>query len=196
MTGTGDADGDGHGVAFRKHQRRAGSERRGCGSIECRGACGLGGLEQRKLRLVPIFGNGGQAVSVPAGLLAVGTDTLTANFTPANTASYASAADTTVTVLPSGAATPVVTASSVTYSTGGYGSPFRALLRCCDVTGWQVRVCGQRVWGGTGCNRGGEYRGCGSAVRLVRDRVGGDAGGTVISSVPRSNLASQLLEIS
>jgi hypothetical protein len=32
-----------------------------------------------------------------------------------------------VTVSASGAATPVVTASSVTYSTGGYGSPFRAL---------------------------------------------------------------------
>jgi DNA-binding beta-propeller fold protein YncE len=77
----------------------------------------------------PFLVSGGQAVaSVPAGLLAVGTDTLTANFTPANTASYTSAAGTTnVTVLASGAATPVVTASSVTYSTGGYGSPFRAL---------------------------------------------------------------------
>jgi hypothetical protein len=32
-----------------------------------------------------------------------------------------------VTVSASGAATPVVTVSSVTYSTGGYGSPFRAL---------------------------------------------------------------------
>jgi hypothetical protein len=66
----------------------------------------------------PSLVSGGQAVvSVPAGLLAVGTDTLTANFTPANTASYASAAGTTnVTVLASGAATPVVTASSVTWT--------------------------------------------------------------------------------
>ncbi|WP_353063129.1 hypothetical protein RBB77_17865 [Tunturibacter psychrotolerans] len=77
----------------------------------------------------PFLVSGGQAVvSVPAGLLTAGTDTLTANFTPANTASYLNAAGTTnVTVLASGAATPVVTASSVTYSTGGYGSPFRAL---------------------------------------------------------------------
>src|SRR6185437_1275889 len=50
------------------------------------------------------------------------------SFTPANTASYSSATGTTnVTVVTSTAATPVVTASSVTYSTGGYGSPFRAL---------------------------------------------------------------------
>src|SRR6202041_2295596 len=77
----------------------------------------------------PFLVSRGQAVvSVPAGMLAVGTDTLTANFTPANTASYTSAAGTTnVTVLASEAVTPVVTASSVTYSTGGYGSPFRAL---------------------------------------------------------------------
>jgi DNA-binding beta-propeller fold protein YncE len=71
----------------------------------------------------------GQAViNVPAGLMAVGTDTLTANFTPSNASSYSSASGTTnVTVVASGAATPVVTASSVTYSIGGYGSPFRAL---------------------------------------------------------------------
>jgi len=77
----------------------------------------------------PITLSGGQAlVSVPAGLLAVGTDTLTANFTPASTGSYTSATgNTNVTVVASGAATPVVTAASVTYSTGGYGSPFRAL---------------------------------------------------------------------
>ena len=71
----------------------------------------------------------GQAlISVPAALLAVGTDTLTANFTPSNPSSYNSASGTTnVTVVASGAPAPVVTASSVTYSTGGYGSPFRAL---------------------------------------------------------------------
>ncbi len=71
----------------------------------------------------------GQAViSVPAALLAVGTDTLTANFTPLNPSSYNSASGTgNVTVVASGAAVPVVTASSVTYSTGGYGNPFRAL---------------------------------------------------------------------
>ena len=71
----------------------------------------------------------GQAtVAVPAGLLAVGTDTLTASFSPSNTSSYNSASGTAnVTVMASGAAAPVVTASSVTYSTGGYGSPFRAL---------------------------------------------------------------------
>ena len=76
----------------------------------------------------PSLVSGGQAVvSVPAGLLAVGADTLTANFTPANTASYTSATGTANVTIASGAATPVVTASSVTYSTGGYGSPFRAL---------------------------------------------------------------------
>ncbi len=71
----------------------------------------------------------GQAlISVPAALLAMGTDTLTANFTPSNPSSYNSASGTAnVTVVASGAAAPVVTASSVTYSTGGYGSPFRAL---------------------------------------------------------------------
>jgi hypothetical protein len=70
----------------------------------------------------------GQAVvSVPAALLAMGSDTLTANFTPANPSSFNSASGTAnVTVVASGAAEPVVTASSVTYSTGGYGSPFRA----------------------------------------------------------------------
>jgi hypothetical protein len=71
----------------------------------------------------------GQAViSVPAAMLAVGTDMLTANFTPSNPSSYNSASGTAnVTVVASGATAPVVTASSVTYSTGGYGSPFRAL---------------------------------------------------------------------
>ena len=71
----------------------------------------------------------GQAlISVPAALLAVGTDTLTANFTPSNPSSYNNASGTAnVTVVSSGAAVPVVTASSVTYSTGDYGSPFRAL---------------------------------------------------------------------
>jgi hypothetical protein len=69
--------------------------------------------------------DGGAVISVPAGLLAVGTDTLTANFTPANTGSFNSASGTTnVAVAASGAALPVVTASSVTYATTG--SPFRA----------------------------------------------------------------------
>jgi hypothetical protein len=77
----------------------------------------------------PVTLSSGQAVvSVPAGLLALGTDALTANFTPANTASYNSASGSAnVTVVASGAPAPVVTATSVTYSTGGYGSPFRAL---------------------------------------------------------------------
>jgi DNA-binding beta-propeller fold protein YncE len=71
----------------------------------------------------------GQAlITLPAALLAVGTDTLTASFTPSNPSSYNSASGaTSVTVVASGAAAPVVTASSVTYSTSGYGSPFRAL---------------------------------------------------------------------
>ncbi len=78
---------------------------------------------------LPASVSAGQAlISVPAALLAVGTDTLTANFTPSNPSSYNSASGTAnVTVVASGAAAPVVTASSVTYSTGGYGSPFRAL---------------------------------------------------------------------
>jgi hypothetical protein len=77
----------------------------------------------------PVSLSGGQAViSVPAGLLAVGTDALTANFTPASPATYNSAsAAANVTVVASGAAAPLVTATSVTYSTAGYGYPFRAL---------------------------------------------------------------------
>jgi hypothetical protein len=75
-----------------------------------------------------IVSSGRALVSVPAALLAVGTDTLSANFTPSNPSSYSSASGTSnVTVVDSGAPSPVVTASSVTYSTGGYGSPFRAL---------------------------------------------------------------------
>ena len=70
--------------------------------------------------------NGGAVVSVPAGLLAAGTDTLTASFTSANTGSFNNASGTaSVAVTASGAALPVVTASSVTYPT--MGSPFRAL---------------------------------------------------------------------
>jgi hypothetical protein len=69
--GNGDANGDSHGVGFRKHQHRAGSERRGCGGVECRGACGLGGFEQRKLRFVPFFGKwrtgGGERAGGAAG---------------------------------------------------------------------------------------------------------------------------------
>ena len=73
-------------------------------------------------------GAGQAVINVPAGLLAVGTDTLTANFIPSDVSSYSSASGTTnVTVVASGVAAPAVTASSVTYSTGGYGSPFRAL---------------------------------------------------------------------
>jgi hypothetical protein len=77
----------------------------------------------------PISLSNGQAViAVPAGVLAVGADTLTASFTPANAASYNSATGTAnLTVTASGAALPVVTATSATYSTAGYGAPFRAL---------------------------------------------------------------------
>ena len=67
-------------------------------------------------------------VNVPAGLLAVGADTLTVTFIPSSVLAYNNASGTAnVTVAASGAAPPVVTASSVTYSTAGYGSPFRAL---------------------------------------------------------------------
>ena len=61
-------------------------------------------------------------------MLAVGADTLTASFTPASASSFNNASGTAnLTVNPSTAALPVVTASSLTYSTAGYGSPFRAL---------------------------------------------------------------------
>jgi hypothetical protein len=70
--------------------------------------------------------NGSASIVIPAGLLATGMDTLTANFSPANAATYNSASGTAgVTVTASGVALPVVTASSVTYPT--IGSPFRAL---------------------------------------------------------------------
>ena len=71
----------------------------------------------------------GQAtISVPAGLLALGADTLTASFTPASAATYNSATGTaSVAVAASGTPLPVVTASSTAYSTSAYGSPFRAL---------------------------------------------------------------------
>ena len=70
--------------------------------------------------------NGAAVIGVPAGLLAVGMDTLTASFTPANTGSFNTSSGTaSVAVAASGAALPVVTASSVTYATTG--SPFRAL---------------------------------------------------------------------
>ncbi|HEV2646885.1 MAG TPA: hypothetical protein VGU46_11025 [Acidobacteriaceae bacterium] len=77
----------------------------------------------------PISVSGGNAsVTVPAGLLPVGSDSLTASFTPANPASYTSATGATnVNVVASGVAWPVVTTSSITYSTSAYGSPFRAL---------------------------------------------------------------------
>ena len=72
--------------------------------------------------------SGVATITVPAGLLALGTDTLTATFSPANTASYTgSSGSGNVTVVASGAALPVVTASSVTYSTAAYGDPFRAM---------------------------------------------------------------------
>lgn len=71
--------------------------------------------------------NGAAQISVPAALLPLGADTLTANFTPSNPSIYNSGSGTAnVTIVASAA--PVVTASSVSYSTGGYGSPFRALL--------------------------------------------------------------------
>ena len=77
----------------------------------------------------PVSLSSGQAViSVPAGLLAIGADALTASFTAGNPASYNNATGTAnVMVAASGAAAPVVTASSMTYSTAAYGSPFRAL---------------------------------------------------------------------
>ena len=77
----------------------------------------------------PATVSGGQAaISVPAGLLATGTDVLTASFTPTNTASYNSASGSAnVMVVASGAGAPLVSATSVTYSTANYGYPFRAL---------------------------------------------------------------------
>ncbi len=72
--------------------------------------------------------NGQAAISVPAGLLVMGADALLASFTPAIAASYNSATGTAnVTVAASGTPAPVVTASTMTYSTAAYGSPFRAL---------------------------------------------------------------------
>ncbi len=72
--------------------------------------------------------NGQAAISVPAGLLALGTDMLTAIFTPASAVSYNGATgSTSVAVASSGAPAPVVTTASVTYSTGRYSYPFRAL---------------------------------------------------------------------
>jgi 6-phosphogluconolactonase (cycloisomerase 2 family) len=72
--------------------------------------------------------NGQATITVPAGLLALGTDALTASFTPASTTAYNSASGSmNVTVVASGAALPVVSATTATYSTAGYGSPFRAL---------------------------------------------------------------------
>lgn len=77
--------------------------------------------------LATSLSNGQATVTIPAGLLAVGTDTLTATFTSSST-SYGNATGTAnVTVTTSGVALPVVTAPSVTYSTNGYGSPFRVL---------------------------------------------------------------------
>ena len=77
----------------------------------------------------PVSLSSGQAtISVPAGLLAIGADALTASFIPASTASYTSATGTaSIIVAASAAATPLVTASSMTYSTASYGSPFRAV---------------------------------------------------------------------
>ena len=72
--------------------------------------------------------NGQASVTIPAGLLALGTDSLAATFTSTNSASYTNASGTgSVTVTASTAAAPVVTASSVTYSTAAYGYPFRAI---------------------------------------------------------------------
>ena len=77
----------------------------------------------------PVALSSGQAVvTIPAGLLAIGTDALNASFTPSNSATYNSASGSTnVTVGASTVAAPVVTATTMTYSTAGYGYPFRAL---------------------------------------------------------------------
>jgi hypothetical protein len=77
----------------------------------------------------PIAVTGGTAtITVPAGLLALGADTLTATFSPTTTSSYSGSSGTAnVTVVASGAALPVVTYTNNTYSTAAYGSPFRAL---------------------------------------------------------------------
>ena len=75
----------------------------------------------------PVSLTSGQAVvTVPAGLLAAGADTLTASFSPADTTAYNAATGTSaVSVTPSGAALPQVTASPVSYPTVSH--PFRAL---------------------------------------------------------------------
>ncbi len=75
----------------------------------------------------PVSVTAGQAVvNIPAGLLPVGTDALTASFTSSNTTAYNNASGAgSLTVTASGTALPVVTTSSVTYLTAG--NPFRAL---------------------------------------------------------------------
>lgn len=76
----------------------------------------------------PVTLSNGQAnITVPAGLLPAGADTLTAFFTPSSTAFNSASGTGSVTVVASGAPVPVVSATSTTYSTGGYGSPFRAV---------------------------------------------------------------------
>ena len=123
----------------------------------------------------PVSLSGGQAViSVPAGLLAVGTDALTANFIPSNAASFSSASGSaSVSVVASGAAAPVVTAPSVTYSTVAYGSPFRALpLASGDVlVSVTAATSGMVVFGPT--SGGGLQFSCFNYVRpaFVQDRA-------------------------
>ena len=70
--------------------------------------------------------NGQATITVPAGVLAAGSDTLTAAFASSNTQTFTNTSATAaVTVIPSNT-TPTVTTTSATYTTAG--APFRAIL--------------------------------------------------------------------
>lgn len=71
--------------------------------------------------------SGGSAtIQIPAGVLAVGNDTLTASYKPASTSAYASSQGTGPIAVTAGTVTPTVTASYVTYPTAG--NPFQAVV--------------------------------------------------------------------
>ncbi|HEV2618441.1 MAG TPA: hypothetical protein VGU23_00715 [Acidobacteriaceae bacterium] len=71
--------------------------------------------------------NGGVTITIPAGLLSIGTDTLTANYTPggAGTSEYNAATGSVSVAVSSAAGLPIVTATSATYPTAG--APYEAV---------------------------------------------------------------------
>ena len=68
---------------------------------------------------------GNAMITVPAGLLTIGSDTLSATYTPASGSSLGSASGDAVVTVTAGGSSPVVTATSVTYPTKG--APFDAI---------------------------------------------------------------------